>query len=271
VFGCLISLLLLLLLLLLCMRAGLLNGDEASLKAAKEFFASEFPKDTPLALISSNRDSIARPEDLQRLFVVATDAREVRWPHVQQQDTMCQAGLVVSKKQMQNLVPQNNITKSINMLLLRVSMVCLSSLPVLQHPACQPEACMQMLGTSVLTLHLLLLQGEDVALFSIDGNHFGYENELDLPNRINFDGAKVKLGPISFGLDWADKPFKGLVNAVNKVIVPGFEWLQYKAYFLSPILVSVMTTLGCCKYFCYSLACSMNRVHVTTRRTKHFY
>jgi hypothetical protein len=57
--------------------AGLLNGDAASLEAATEFFKSEFPKDTPLALISSKRDSIARPEDLQRLFVVATEAREV--------------------------------------------------------------------------------------------------------------------------------------------------------------------------------------------------
>ncbi|WIA13068.1 hypothetical protein OEZ85_006672 [Tetradesmus obliquus] len=132
----------------------LLNGDADSLRAAMEFFKHEFPADTPLALISSKRDSIARPEDLKRLFVVATEAR----------------------------------------------------------------------------------QGEDVALFSIDGNHFGYENELDLPNRINFDGAKVKLGPLSFGLGWADKPFQGLVNAVNKSIVPVFEWLQYKAYFLSPIL-----------------------------------
>jgi hypothetical protein len=84
------------------------------------------------------------------------------------------------------------------------------------------------------------LQGEDVALFSIDGNHFGYENELELPNRINFDGAKVKLGPFSFGLGWADKPFRRLVNVVNKAIVPGFEWLQYRAYFLSPILVRAM-------------------------------
>jgi hypothetical protein len=58
-------------------HAGLLNGDAASLQAAMEFFKSEFPKDTPLALISSKRDSIARPEDLERLFVVATEAREV--------------------------------------------------------------------------------------------------------------------------------------------------------------------------------------------------
>jgi hypothetical protein len=58
-------------------NAGLLNGDAASLEAATEFFKSEFPRDTPLALISSKRDSIARPEDMKRLFVVATEAREV--------------------------------------------------------------------------------------------------------------------------------------------------------------------------------------------------
>jgi hypothetical protein len=222
------------------MPAGLLNGDADSLKAATEFFKSEFPKDTPLALISSKRDSIARPEDLKRLFVVATEAREVRaaWVHEV-------AG------------PADRLPAELhfwcrcnNGMNLITDVVCSG-----EHHGCPARVqctmrqahrvtCMHPVPTTIfaaaLPLQLLLLQDEDVALFSIDGNHFGYENELDLPSRINFDGAKVKLGPISFGLGWADQPFRCLVNVVNKVIVPGFEWLQYKAYFLSPILVSVM-------------------------------
>jgi hypothetical protein len=83
----------------------------------------------------------------------------------------------------------------------------------------------------------LCLQGEDVALFSIDGNHFGYENELDLPNRIDFNGAK---GPFGLGLGWAGKLLEQLVNWVNENLVPGVEWLQYRAYFLSFILVRAM-------------------------------
>lgn len=58
-------------------HTGLLNGDAASIKAAETFFKEEFPKQTPLALISSRRDKIARPDDIQRLFVVATTSREV--------------------------------------------------------------------------------------------------------------------------------------------------------------------------------------------------
>jgi len=126
----------------------LLNGDAASITAAETFFKEEFPEETPLALISSRRDNIAPPDDIKRLFVVATVSR----------------------------------------------------------------------------------QGEDVALFSIDGNHFGYENELDLPNRVNFDGAALKLGPINISLAPLDRPLAGLINVVNKTIVSAIEYLQYKSY-----------------------------------------
>lgn len=43
-----------------------------------DFFAEEFPKDTPLALISSKRDHIAKPDDIRRLFVVAAESRKVK-------------------------------------------------------------------------------------------------------------------------------------------------------------------------------------------------
>lgn len=62
----------------LSMFAGLLNGDAASMKAAKKFFAEEFPVNTPLALISSRKDNITQPDDINRLFIVATDSRKVR-------------------------------------------------------------------------------------------------------------------------------------------------------------------------------------------------
>lgn len=58
--------------------AGLLNGDEKSIEAAKAFFKTKFPAETPLALISSRKDHIARPDDIRRLFVISTVAREVR-------------------------------------------------------------------------------------------------------------------------------------------------------------------------------------------------
>jgi hypothetical protein len=55
-----------------------LNGDAQSIEAAKAFFGTKFPKDTPLALISSRRDHIARPDDIKRLFVVSCVSRQVR-------------------------------------------------------------------------------------------------------------------------------------------------------------------------------------------------
>eukprot|EP00878_Enallax_costatus_P000934 GHUV01001064.1.p1 GENE.GHUV01001064.1~~GHUV01001064.1.p1 ORF type:complete len:693 (+),score=197.31 GHUV01001064.1:200-2278(+) len=132
----------------------LLNGDKESIKAAMQFFAKEFPADTALALISSKKDNIARPADIQRLFIVATESR----------------------------------------------------------------------------------QGEDVALFSIQGNHFGYEDELDLPNRVNFKGAKLQLGPLPpVDISGLEKPLTNLIKLVNKTVVRAFEWVQYKAYFLGPI------------------------------------
>lgn len=73
-------------------------------------------------------------------------------------------------------------------------------------------------------------QGEDVALFSIDGNHVGYEDELDLPNRINFDGAALSLGPFKVSLAPLDGALASLINLVNKTIVPGIEFLQYQSY-----------------------------------------
>jgi hypothetical protein len=58
--------------------AGLLNGDEKSIEAAKVFFGKKFPKNTPLALISSRKDHIARPDDIKRLFVISCVSRKVR-------------------------------------------------------------------------------------------------------------------------------------------------------------------------------------------------
>jgi hypothetical protein len=76
----------------------------------------------------------------------------------------------------------------------------------------------------------LCLQDEDVALFSIDGNHVGYENQLDLPNRINFDGSFLKFGPFKVSLAPLDGALAAVINVVNKTIVPGIEYLQYKSY-----------------------------------------
>lgn len=69
-----------------------------------------------------------------------------------------------------------------------------------------------------------------MALFSIDGNHVGYENQLDLPNRINFDGSFVKFGPFQVSLAPLDGALAALINVVNKTIVPGIEFLQYRSY-----------------------------------------
>jgi hypothetical protein len=69
-----------------------------------------------------------------------------------------------------------------------------------------------------------------VALFSIDGNHVGYENQLDLPNRINFDGSFLKFGPFKVSLAPLDGALAAVINAVNKTIVPGIEFLQYRSY-----------------------------------------
>lgn len=69
-----------------------------------------------------------------------------------------------------------------------------------------------------------------MALFSIDGNHVGYEDELDLPNRINFDGAALSLGPIKVSLAPLDGALASLITLVNKTIVPGIEFLQYRSY-----------------------------------------
>lgn len=79
-------------------------------------------------------------------------------------------------------------------------------------------------------LHVCPLQGEDVALFSIDGNHVGYENQLDLPNRINFDGSFLKFGPFKVSLAPLDGALAAVINTVNKAIVPGIEFLQYRSY-----------------------------------------
>lgn len=88
-----------------------------------------------------------------------------------------------------------------------------------------------------LTVHILIwvhdanfMQGEDVALFSIAGNHFGYEDELDLPPEVIFDGAALKLGPFSISLAPLGAPLTRLVTWVNSTIVPGLEYLQYDAF-----------------------------------------
>eukprot|EP00879_Flechtneria_rotunda_P004661 GHRR01004922.1.p1 GENE.GHRR01004922.1~~GHRR01004922.1.p1 ORF type:complete len:282 (+),score=70.89 GHRR01004922.1:275-1120(+) len=85
-------------------------------------------------------------------------------------------------------------------------------------------------------------QDEDVALFSIDGNHFGYEDELDLPNQINLEGAQGSIGPIKFSLAPLTRPLKSLINIVNKTAVRLFEWVQYDAYWLSSVIVSAIGT-----------------------------
>lgn len=56
---------------------------------------------------------------------------------------------------------------------------------------------------------------------------------------MDWNGAKLKLGPLS-PIDLAPygKPLIRLINFVNKKVVPIFEWVQYKAYFLNPIVVS---------------------------------
>jgi hypothetical protein len=82
----------------------------------------------------------------------------------------------------------------------------------------------------LLPVAWLHLQDEDVALFSIDGNHVGYENQLDLPNRINFDGSFLKFGPFKVSLAPLDGALAAVINIVNKTIVPGIEFLQYRSY-----------------------------------------
>lgn len=82
------------------------------------------------------------------------------------------------------------------------------------------------------------MQDEDVALFSIAGNHLGYEDQLDLPNRINFAGATAGIGPFKFDLASFTKPFTMLVNFVNGTAVKVFEWVQFDAYGLSFLVVS---------------------------------
>jgi hypothetical protein len=58
--------------------AGLLDGNKRSTEAALKFFQDEFPRDTPLIIVSPDRDVLAPRPTLQRLFTVAAQARKVR-------------------------------------------------------------------------------------------------------------------------------------------------------------------------------------------------
>ena len=65
---------------------------------------------------------------------------------------------------------------------------------------------------------------------------------MDLPNRVNFKGAALKLGPINISLAPLDRPLSGLINVVNKTIVSGFEYLQYESY----NAVTSLFLVSCC-------------------------
>eukprot|EP00775_Hariotina_reticulata_P002823 gene2823-3116_t len=79
-------------------------------------------------------------------------------------------------------------------------------------------------------------ENEDVALFTIDGNHVGYEDELDLPTAINFVGAHASLGPIRIPLEGLQLPLTVLLKVVNSTLIKVAEVCQYRFYWLSPIL-----------------------------------
>lgn len=132
----------------------LLNGGPAGLAAAREFFATEFPIDTPLALISSKNDHIATRQDLKRLFTVATDSRE----------------------------------------------------------------------------------GEDVAFIGVKGNHVGYEDQLNIPTRVNLQGAALQLGPLAIPLAGLQTPITFATKLLNTTFIKAAELVQYNAYFLEPLL-----------------------------------
>lgn len=77
-----------------------------------------------------------------------------------------------------------------------------------------------------------------MALFTIAGNHVGYEDELDLPTAINFDGAYANLGSIRIPLRGLQLPLTVLLKLVNSTLIKLAEVCQYRFYWLSPILVS---------------------------------
>jgi hypothetical protein len=61
---------------------------------------------------------------------------------------------------------------------------------------------------------LTCLQGEQVALFEIKGDHTGYEDKLDLPTDFTFQGARVPLPGL------LQAAVKGALSAINLFVIP---------------------------------------------------
>jgi hypothetical protein len=85
-------------------------------------------------------------------------------------------------------------------------------------------------------------QGEDVAFFAIKGNHVGYEDQLNIPTRVNFEGAALQLGPLRIPLAGLQLPITVATKLLNATLIRAAELVQYNAYFLEPLLVSGVTS-----------------------------
>lgn len=83
-----------------------------------------------------------------------------------------------------------------------------------------------------------------MAIFSISGNHVGYEDQLNIPTNINLQGAKLQVGPLAVPLEGLALPIKIVTTLLNSTLIRAAEVIQYKAYFLSPLLVSPWVSYG---------------------------
>ncbi len=75
-------------------------------------------------------------------------------------------------------------------------------------------------------------------MVTVDGNHTGFEDQLLLPTTVSLEGANIPF-PISLiGASNLDRLVGGLLWALNGTVIKLVEFLEYKTYVLSFLIVS---------------------------------